>query len=781
MTTRRGTTQRVVGACRWFVYSCHMTHGTEAFQGTIGRTVEESEPWWPEPSLPPAGTPNVVMILMDDTGIAHLNCFGGPIDTPNFDRLANGGLRFANFHTTALCSPSRACLLTGRNHHAVGMRAISNFDTGFPNMRGRIAPEAATIAEMLGPKGWSTFCVGKWHLAPIMEASTAGPFHNWPLQKGFDRFYGFMQGETDHFHPDLCADNHPIEQPARPEDGYHLSEDLVDQAISMIGNQHSLVPEKPFLLYLPFGATHAPHHAPESYLEKYRGFFDEGWDIWRDRVHAKQIDLGIIPAGTELAPRNPGVRPWDDLSETEQAFGCRLQEAFAAMLDHTDAQIGRLLDSLERFGIADDTLVFAMSDNGASQEGNDTGVLDEFRYFNNLPEDMSTVADRLDDIGTRRSHSNYPWGWSQVGNTPAKRYKQNTHGGGVRDPLIVSWPNGIDASVNGQIRHQFHHITDIVPTVLEICEYEAPASVKGVDQMPIDGTSLAYAFTPEAADREVVPSRKPVQYFEMFGHRGIWCEGWKAVTYHTPGTSLEADQWELYHLDRDYSECHDLAESEPEKLAELVELFWTEAERHGVFPIDAGEMRAMFAGHPVPGTPRARDRFVYYPPVARIDPDASPSFGARSWTLRADIDRVGDGVILATGSVNNGLSIYVQEGHLVYEHNNFGSRTFLRSLDPIPTGQLTVGVDQQRIKRGPAATRLWVGDDLVGEGVIGDLAVMISSIGLTIGSNPSGVSDAYTTPFVFDGSIERLVIDTERALRPEDEDAAEIRAAYGTQ
>ncbi len=661
------------------------------------------------------------------------------------------------------------------------MRAISNFDTGFPNMRGSIAPEAATVAEMLGPLGWSTFCVGKWHLAPIMEASTAGPFHNWPLQKGFDRFYGFMQGETDHFHPDLCADNHPIEPPAPPEDGYHLSEDLVDQAISMIRNQQSLVPEKPFMLYLPFGATHAPHQAPDSYLEKYRGMFDEGWDVWRDRVHQRQIELGVSPPGTDLAPRNPGVKPWDELSEDEQAFACRLQEAFAAMLEHTDAQIGRLVDALDRLGVGDDTLIFAMSDNGASQEGNETGVLDEFRYFNGIPEDMSAVGDRLDDIGTRRSHSNYPWGWAQVGNTPAKRYKQNTHGGGVRDPLIVSWPNGIAAEAHGQIRHQFHHVTDIVPTILEICDYEAPDVVKGVDQMPIDGISLAYAFAPEAADPKAVPTRKPRQYFEMFGHRGIWSDGWKAVTYHRPGTSLDDDQWELYHLDEDYSECHDLAETEPEKLAELVELFWEEAERHGVLPIDAGEMRAMFAGHPVPGTPRARDRFVYYPPMARIDPDASPALGARSWTMRFEIDRAGDGVLLATGSINNGLTVYIQDGHLVYEHNNFGTHTVVRSPEPIPTGACTVGVDQQRVKQGPALTRLWVGDECVAEGSITEVAVMISSIGMSIGANPTGVSDAYDTPFAFDGTIDRIVIDTERALRPEDEAAAEIRAALGSQ
>ncbi len=756
----------------------------EPFRGKIGRTVAESEPWWPEVEIPPPETPNVLVILLDDTGIAHLGCFGSPIATPNFDRLASAGLRFANFHTTALCSPSRACLLTGRNHHAVGMRAISNFDTGFPNMRGQIAPSAATLAEMLGPRGWSTFCVGKWHLLPPHEASAAGPFHNWPLQKGFDRFYGFMMGETDHFHPDLFADNHPVEPPSRPEGGYHLSEDLVDQAISMVRNQKSLVPEKPFFLYLPFGATHAPHQAPDTYLEKYRGAFDEGWDIWRARIHQRQIELGIVPEGTDLAPRNPGVEPWEELSDLEQRFACRLQEAFAAFLDHTDAQVGRLLDALEELGLAKDTLTFALSDNGASQEGNNTGVFDEFRYFNGLSEDMAKVADRIDDIGTRRSHSNYPWGWAQVGNTPAKRYKQNTHGGGVRDPLIVSWPGGLEPSVHGEVRHQFHHITDIVPTILEICGYEAPTSVKGIDQLPIAGTSMAYAFAPSAADVTRVPSRKSHQYFEMLGNRGIWADGWKAVTYHMAGASLDDDEWELYHLAADYSECHNLADAEPEKLAELINLFWSEAERHGVLPIDPGDWRDMFTVKPLPGAPRNRDRFVYYPPIYRVDIDAAPTWGASSWRLRIQIDRGpegGEGVLLAVGSVNNGFAVYVLDGHLVYDHNYFTTHTILRSPAPLPTGKLIVGVDQRRVTDGPAAACLWVGDRVVAEGSIANQSLLISSIGMTIGSNPSGISKAYAAPFTFQGGIGRVEVETAPPLHPEEDAAIEIRAALASQ
>ena len=757
---------------------------TQQFEGTIAREVSDSTPWWPEPNVPPPGTPSIVVILLDDTGFAHLNCFGSLIDTPNFDRLAARGLRYNNFHTTALCSPSRACLLTGRNHHSVGMRAVSNFDTGFPNMRGRIAHSAATISELLQENGWSTFCVGKWHLAPMREASAAGPYDDWPLRRGFDRFYGFMQGETDHFHPELYADNHLVDAPGRPEDGYHLSEDLVDQAIGMVRNQLSLVPERPFFLYLPFGATHAPHQAPDDYLAKYRGAFDEGWDVWRDRIHTRQLEMGIIPEGTELAPRNPGVRPWDELDETEQAFACRLQEAFAAFLDHTDAQVGRLLDALDELGVTDDTLIFATSDNGASQEGNETGVLDEFRHFNGVPEDMGAVGDRLDDIGTRRSFTNYPWGWAQVGNTPAKRYKQNTHGGGVRDPLIVSWPNGLDSATNGQVRQQFHHITDITPTILDICGYELPPQVKGVEQQPIEGTSMRYTFAPEAADMAAVPTTKRSQYFEMFGHRGIWADGWKAVAYHRSGNPLDADQWELYHLDNDFSECHDLAEAEPERLAKLIELFWSEAERYGVLPIESRQNTGLFAGKPLFGTPRARDRFVYFPPLVRVPTDSAPPFGARSWQIRAAVDtgpQGAEGVLLAVGTINNGLSIYVQDGHLVYDHNSFTTHTVIRSDLPLPNGDVVLGIDQHRVSRGPARVRLLANDEVIGEGIIANVPVMISSVGMDVGANPTGVSDAYEAPFEFTGQIRRIEIETERALRPDDEAAHEIRTALGTQ
>lgn len=754
------------------------------FEGRIERTAQESEPWWPEPDVPPYGTPNVVVILLDDTGFSHLSSYGSVIPTPNFDRLADRGLRYTNFHTTALCSPTRACLLTGRNHHSVGMRALSNFDTGFPNMRGRITPAAATIAEVLQPKGYSTFCVGKWHLAPMREASAVGPFGDWPLMRGFDRFYGFMQGETDQFHPELYEDNRIIDPPRTPAEGYHLSEDLVDQSISMIRTHQSLVPERPFFLYLAFGATHAPHQAPDDYLAKWRGAFDEGWDVWRQRVFQRQLDMGIIPPGTELAPLNPGVLPWVDLSGDEQRLACRLQEAFAAMLDHTDAQVGRLFDELDRLGVGEDTMVIAMSDNGASQEGQVHGVLDTFRYFNGIDQSVGEGIERIESIGTRRSNTNYPWGWAQVGNTPGKRYKQNTHGGGVRDPLIISWPTGIDSSVSGQLRHQFHHVTDLVPTILDVLGLSMPETVKGVEQMPVHGTSLAYTFEPSAVDTASVPTRKISQYFEMNGHRAIWSGGWKAVSFHVQGNAIDDDVWELYHLDQDFSECHDLAEAEPERLAELITLFWAEAERFGVLPIQE-RWHSLFAGRPTPGTPKARDRFIYLPPIPRIPPDAAPSFGARSWTATFDISRQSAaevGVLAAMGTVNNGFVIYLESsGYLVYDHNAFNVHTVIRSSVPVPIGQSSLRVQQIRVSKGPALARLFVADVVVAEGFIPLVPAMISPVGLDLGSNPTGVSDAFEAPFTFGGELHRVEIDTVRALSQDQEQALEIMAAEATQ
>jgi arylsulfatase A-like enzyme len=765
-----------------------ITSGEPQFGGRIGRTLEESEPWWPEPTRPPGRVPNVVVVLLDDTGFAHFGCYGSSIETPAIDRLAAGGLRYTNFHTTALCSPTRACLLTGRNHHTVGMRGISNWDPGFPHMRGSITPHAANLAEVLGTHGYATFALGKWHLAPMIECSAAGPHDNWPLQKGFDRFYGFMQGETDQFHPELTYDNHPIDPPAGTdgeERGYHLSEDLVDHAIEFVSDLRGVRPDRPFFTYLAFGATHAPHQAPPEYLAKYRGRFDAGWDVAREEWFGRQQAMGIVPEGTVLAPRNPGVRPWAELSPNQQAFACRLQEAFAAFLDHTDHQIGRFADYLAEIGELEDTLFIVTSDNGASQEGGADGVMNEFQWFNGFPEDVDAiVAERLDDIGGPHSHTNYPWGWAQAGNTPLKWYKQNTFGGGVRDPLVIHWPAGIGDP--GSTRHQFCHAIDLAPTIYEVLGVEAPEVHRGVEQLPVPGTSLVYTWSPEEG-AAIAPTRKEIQYFEQMGHRGIWKDGWKAVTYHHKGTPFDEDQWELYHLDEDFSESHDLAEAEPEKLAELIDAWWAEAEAHGVPPLDDRTIE-LFGSPPRPGTPHATPSYTYRPPIAHLPSDVAPRIGGRAYRIVADVERSSadeGGVIVAFGSHAAGYSFFLKDGTLGFDYNDFGRHTVVRSDVEVPLGRVSVGMrfakPQAGDGEGAGTITLVIDGEDVGSAVLPRLVFIFGSMGLDVGRDGlSPVSHEYDGAFPFTGTLHSVTYEVGVGSRRA-EATTETRTALGTQ
>ena len=741
----------------------------EDFHGVIGRTVDQSKPWWP-PARYKTGAPNVVLVVLDDTGFSHFSCYGSNIATPNIDALAAGGLRYTGFHTTALCSPTRACLLTGRNHHAVGMRAVSNFDTGFPNMRGAMPRSAATIAEILRDNGYATFAAGKWHLAPMSECSAAGPYSNWPLQKGFDRYYGFLQGETDQFSPELTSDNHFVDPPGRYEDGYHVSEDIVDRSASMVRDLTSLVPERPFFLYLAFGAMHSPHQAPASYLKKWRGKFDAGWDVVREEWFERQKALGIIPTDTKLAPRNPGVKPWTDLSENEQKFACRLQEAFAAMLEHTDDQIGRLVASLKTIGQWDNTVFMVMSDNGASQEGGATGVLDEMKWFNGIRESVDEAVLRLDDIGGPDSHCNIPWGWAQAGNTPLKWYKQNTHGGGVRDPLLIHWPAGLAAA--GETRNQFCHVIDIAPTIMDLLGIPQPDVVAGVPQMPVHGVSLKQTFTDPAA----ALARGP-QYFEMLGHRGVWKDGWKAVTHHDQGKPFDDDRWELYHLAEDFSECEDLAEREPAKLKELIDLWWSEADRHGVLPLDDRPATALFRASMRPGLPSSRNRFIYYPPISHIVADACPS-AARGWTTTVTLEHpqdTGDGALVVRGSLNSGFALYVKEGRLVFDYNYFHQHARLAAASVLQPGPHEVTLVVQRTSDGGGDISLAVDGQGVAAGHAPKLLYMISTIGMDLGRSLSPVTDDYAAPFVYPGRIAKVVFETPETM-PSGEVKAQVRA-----
>ncbi len=730
----------------------------ERFDGIIGRTREESQPWWPTPPHPGPGAPDVVVVLLDDVGFSHFGCFGSDLSTPHIDALAAGGLRYANFHVTPLCSPTRAALLTGRNHHAVGMRALSNFDSGYPHMRGRISHHAATVAEVLGDQGYATFAVGKWHLCPMQEASAAGPYDQWPCQRGFDRFYGFLEGETDQFSPDLVYDNHRVELPPGHEDGYHLSEDVVDHAIEFIHDSVSIRPDRPFFAYVAFGATHAPHQAPPEYLDRQRGRFDEGWDVARDRWFARQIEMGLLPPDTELAPRNPGVEPWNSLPENQRHLAARLQEAFAAFLEHTDAQIGRLVADLDRLGRLDNTLLLLLSDNGASQEGGPFGVLHEMKYFNFLAETPDEAIERIDDIGGPHSHANYPWGWAQAGNTPFKWYKQNTHEGGVHVPLIAHWPRRIDDG--GAIRDQFHHVNDLVPTIYEILGITAPEVYRGFAQLPTSGVSLGYTF-----DAPDAPSEKHLQYFEMMGHRAIYADGWKAVTRHRSGTPFEDDVWELYHLAEDRSECKDLAAEQPDTLARLIQLWWDEAEAQGVLPLDDRTIE-LFSTRYRDHSPHPVDRhYVYRPPMAPLPAQVAPAMGARGFDLIATVDRPAGagGVVYASGTQNSGLSLFVQGDRLVFDYNCFADHHLVESDVPVPTGATSVGVRFRRTGTSGEA-ELRIDGAACGSMTVPFAMTIISSVGPSVGYDHGGpVSDRYSGRFPFEGTLHEIVIDLPRA------------------
>ena len=729
-----------------------MTSEAQNYGGVVGNTVAESIPWWPDPVTPPPGSPNVVMVVLDDVGFADLGCFGSEIDTPTMDALADDGLRFNNFHTTAVCSPTRACLLTGRNHHSVGMAVVSNWDTGFPGCTGRITNRAATLAEMLRPEGYSTFAVGKWHLAPIEDTTPAGPFDQWPLQRGFDRFYGFMDGATNHWDPDLVADNHHIDRPDQP--GYHLTEDLVDQAIAMVTAQTSAWPERPYLLYLCFGTGHYPLHAPKPHIDRYNGCYDTGWGAVREERFARQKDMGIIPADTELPPFNPGVPNWDDLSGDERQVAARMQQAYAGMLTHTDEHLGRLVDKLREIGRADNTVFVLLSDNGATAEGGPAGHENAMRYVNGLgPRPISQQLADIGEIGGPNSWTVYPMGWAMAGNTPLKWYKQHTHAGGVRDPLIISWADGITEA--GAVRTQYHHVSDIAPTLLEIIGLNPPTEMAGVEQMPVEGTSMAYTFSSGQA-----PTAKAEQYYEMVGHRAIWAEGWKAVTRHIQGESFDDDRWELYHLDQDFSEARDLADVEPERLATLIDRWWEAARTHQVLPLDDRILERFHVPKPRPIT--TRTRFVYYP-GAYIPSDGCPDLKNVSYEIAVDIDRADgdDGTLLGCGDVSSGFSLFIQEGRLVWDYNMAWEHYVAVSEQPLPAGPQTVTAAFERTGSYTGTGRLLVnGAEVASVEMAQTHNTHIHAVGFSVGfTRAPSPSPRYTGQFPFTGRISQAVID----------------------
>jgi arylsulfatase A-like enzyme len=718
-----------------------------------GRTMVESDPTWPAEPTPPKGTPNVVLCVFDDVGFSDFGCYGSEIRTPTIDRLAGGGLRYTNFHTTSLCSPTRASLLTGRNHHAVGMGSLANYDHGFDGYRGAISRDAALLPEVLREHGWNSYAVGKWHLTPMHHTGPAGPFHMWPTQRGFDRFYGFMDGAMNHWDPFLTEDNHHIPTPATTASGerYHLTTDLTDHAIRFVSDQRSVAPERPFLLYLAFGAGHSPHHVPKELIDEYVPVFEKGWDRTRLDRMARQKAMGLIPEDTVLPPRNPGVPVWDELSTEQQRLFVRFQAAFAAMITHTDREIGRLVERLELMGELDNTVFVVMSDNGASQEGSQAGTVHQGRYFERAPMTLEQSVGLIDEIGETQWFNNYPLGWAMAGNTPGKFYKQNTHGGGVRDPLIVHWPNGI--TDGGSMRHQFHHVSDVAPTLLEITGVAMPETLHGIDQMPLHGTSFRYTF-----DAPVEPTRKKVQHFEMLGHRGIVADGWKAVTIHDPRTSLDDDVWELYHLDHDFSESNDLAAEHPEIVERLVALWWEEAAKYNVLPVDERAGGGTRAKRPV------RTSWTLWPGLERVPSDASPRVQNTDHRITAHITVPADGcdgVLYSDGDRWGGYSMFVQDGRAAYHYHFPLEHHEVRAEAPLTPGDHTVTWTLTKTDRTAGIGELFVDDVSVGRVEIpriirGWMPFNGMSVGADLGA-PVGTT--YESPFRFTGTLHKVEVE----------------------
>ena len=723
-------------------------------RGSIGRSYKDSKPSWELPPQAPRDAPNVIYLVLDDVGYAQLGCYGSEIQTPNIDRIAAGGLRYTNFHTTSLCSPSRASLLTGHNHHSNHLGVITEAATGYPGYDGRMPRSQATIAEVLRQTGYSTFYIGKWHQAPTDETSDAGPHDRWPLGMGFQRFYGFLGGETNQWFPDLVYDNHRVERPDRP--GYHLTEDLTDRAIQFIADQKQITPDKPFFLNLAYGAGHAPHHVAKKYIEMYKGKFDKGWDKVREETLARQKQMGIVPQNTQLAKRNTDVKAWSDLTNDERRLYARMQEVFAGFLTHCDENIGRLMSFLEERNLAENTLLIVVSDNGASQEGRATGSFNESLYFNQIPDNVEMNMKLIDELGGPMTYPHYPLGWSMAGNTPFQRYKQETHAGGITDPMIVRWPKMIKDK--GGIRSQYHHIIDITPTVLEMIGLQQPRIVNGVDQRPMDGLSLAYSFNDAKA-----PSRRETQYYEMLGHRAIYHRGWVAVTMHVRGEDFEKDPWELYNVTEDFSESNDLAAQNPGKLREMIERWWSEAGRFNVLPLDdRGVIRAVEQ----PALNRPRTIVTYYPGMASVPRSNMLNFRGRSYTITADVEIPpggADGVLVALGGRFGGFSFFVQKNRLSYAYNWVGlERYTVTSTEAPPKGsaKLRVEFTGDGPTRGTAA--LFINEKRVGEGRIARLVPITFGLseGLTVGRDPSTpVTESYQSPFGFTGKIKKVVME----------------------
>jgi arylsulfatase len=764
------------------------------FRGRIGNTYLDSEADVISLPTAPPGAPNVLLVLLDDVGFGQTSTFGGPANTPTLQRLADEGLRYNRFHTTALCSPTRAALLSGRNHHSVHTGVITEMATGFPGYDGTWPRESACVAEILRAHHYSTAAFGKWHNTPDHELSAAGPFDRWPTGKGFDYWYGFQGGEASQWHTPLFENTAPIEPPHDDPD-WHFSEAIAQKAISWISQQKAGAPEKPFFVYFAPGACHSPHHVAREWADRYKGKFDHGWDRQREITFEKQKELGLVPKDARLTPRPDSIPSWESRSPDEKRLYARMQEVFAGFLEHADAQVGRVVDAIESMGLRDNTLVvYMVGDNGPSGEGSLTGTLNNMKTQLGLLDDVSYMLEHIDELGGPLHENHYPVGWCWAGSSPFQWMKQvASHFGGTRNGLVMSWPRVI--ADRGGLRSQFHHCIDIAPTILEAAGIPEPREVNGVPQKPIEGISMAYTFAQKDA-----PGRRVTQYFEMLGNRALYHDGWVAGCLHgrlpwltSGGASFDKDTWELYHIDEDFSQADDLAAREPAKLRELQDRFMAEAAKYNVLPLDDRfAQRADPKLHP--SHIRGKRRFVYPAGTIRLGERSSPNTKNVHHTLAAEVEIPeggAEGVLVCCGGISGGYSLFMRDGRLHWEHNYYNEVHYrASSTDKIPPGHHVLSAEVKVDKEGQFGTggtvTLRLGRKQIGEGRFDKQVAGYFTVNETfdVGCDTvSPVSDLYESPFAFTGRIVKVMVDVSEATFEEmaEQHEARARLAMATQ
>jgi arylsulfatase A-like enzyme len=738
----------------------------------IGLTYQDSQPDFPLPGKAPEEAPNILLILLDDVGFGWPSAFGGLVRTPTAEKLAANGLKFNQFHTTALCSPTRAALLTGRNHHSVHSGVIQEMASGYPGYDGIIPKSCATIAELLKQNDYATGWWGKNHNVPDNQTSEAGPFDNWPTNMGFDYFYGFIGGETDQFYPSLFRGTRAVPIPGKPEEGYQLTRDLANDCIDWMRRQKSIAPDRPLFVYFSTGAAHAPHQPPLDWRGRNAGRVDMGWDKYREQTWKRQLEMGVIPKGTKLTPRPKEIPAWDDHTEEQQRFMARGAENYADFLEHTDYEVGRVVDALEEMGELENTLViYIIGDNGSSAEGTLTGTLNEIMSLNGFQPTFEEVLPRMDEIGLPGTTPHYAVGWAWAGDAPFQWTKQvASHFGGTRNGTIISWPKRITDT--GKVRSQFHHVIDVLPTILEVVGIAEPAMVDGVAQKPIEGVSMAYTFAAEHAD---TPSKRYTQYFEMLGNRALYHDGWIACCRHgrlpwqAESADFSQDTWELYHIAEDFSERDDLAEKYPEKLRELQDLFFAEAARYNVLPLD-DRFTERFDVTLRPSYFYGRQHVTFYPGMLRLPEGSAPKTNNVSHTITVDAEvppAGAEGVLVCVGGDTAGWSLFMRNEKLIYHYNWFDmARYEVVSAKPVPRGKVTLKcefVNETDVPGGPATVRLSFDGEVVGEGKIEkQVRSRFGVESLDVGMDTlSPVAKSYgdRRPFAFTGKIEKVQFD----------------------